>query len=110
MCGAMLKITFKESDSEILIKLDGRIAGPWVEELLQAWEPMSTRAAGKTTVLDVRDVTYANAEGTALLKRIYEETDAEVLATTPWARAFADEIKGMRAEMDGMEGDDVTEN
>ena len=52
-----------------------------------------SRVAGKRLVLDLRDVTYADASAAQLLREIYEQTNAQVVAGTVWTQSLAEYIK-----------------
>ena len=62
----MLKISQAgKSKSSITLKLEGRVVGPWVNELLQVCETLLTE--GLALILDLTDVTFADVDGVALL-------------------------------------------
>jgi anti-anti-sigma regulatory factor len=74
------------------IKLEGRVAGPWAEELDRAWTQASAGAATKELRIDLSDVTYADAIGKRVLGRIYAQTGAQLLTKGPWTQALAEEV------------------
>jgi len=80
------------------MKLEGRIAGPWAEELGRVWVKTAPRLASRKLVLDLSSVTYADADGTELLGKIYSQTRAEVLAETLWTRSLAEQITRFDAQ------------
>ena len=73
--------------------MEGRVAGAWTAELSRVWLESAPRLVGKGLVIDLRDVTYADAGATQLLREIYEQTHAELIAETVWARSLAELIK-----------------
>lgn len=75
-----------------MIKLEGRVAGPWTAELGRVWGETSPRLADRKVVLDLSDVTYADSSATELLLDIYSETHAEIVAGTVWTQSLADYI------------------
>jgi anti-anti-sigma regulatory factor len=83
----------QERAQDTLIKLEGRIAGPWTAELSRVWVESAPRIAGKKLVIDLRDVTYADAHATYLLCEIYQQTQAELIAGTVWSQSLAETIK-----------------
>lgn len=87
-----LRISIQESGNETLIKLEGRIAGPWTAELGRVWQETAPRLADRKVVLDLSDVTYADSGATELLLDMYAQTHAEVLAGTVWTQSLADYI------------------
>ena len=87
-----LRISVQESGNETLIKLEGRIAGPWTAELSRVWSETAPHVADRKVVLDLCDVTYADPAATKLLSDMYAQTHAEVLAGTVWTQSLADYI------------------
>ena len=49
----------------VTLKLEGRVVGPWVAELRQVCEKLLTE--GRALKLDLADVTFADADGVAVL-------------------------------------------
>jgi len=94
----MLRITVEENPKTIILKLEGRIAGPWAAELGRLWEQTAPALADRKLSLDLRGTTYADASGIQELKNIYSQTEAEILARTPWTQYLADEVKRKDAE------------
>jgi len=88
----MLKITQHrdaESKSMSLI-LEGRLGGPWVEELDTCWRQMAANSPGGA-VVDLTGVTFVDAEGKALLTRMWQQ-GAELRATGCLTRCIVEEI------------------
>jgi hypothetical protein len=88
-----LKISIEERSQDVQIKLEGRIAGPWTAELSRVWVEAAPRFAGKSLVLDLRDVTFADEGATKLLREIYQQSHAEIVAGTVWTQSLAERIK-----------------
>ena len=62
----MLKISGGQPDKQtITLRLEGRVAGPWVGELQRVCEPLKGNC--RTLALDLLDVSYADEEGVELL-------------------------------------------
>ena len=66
----MLRITKKESSESILLKLEGGIKGPWVDELEKTW---SALAEGTPVRVDLSGVSFVDERGRDLLLRIQEK-------------------------------------
>jgi anti-anti-sigma regulatory factor len=65
----MLKIDVTSRVGEpITMRLEGRMVGPWVDELRRACEPYL--GDGHTLVLDFSDVSFVDREGVALLRTL----------------------------------------
>jgi hypothetical protein len=89
----MLRISTSEDEKAVAIKLDGRVAGPWVDELVGAWKAIAPRLAKRKLLLDLRGVTFADEQGKRVLREIYAESRAEILARTAWSEYLAEEIR-----------------
>ena len=87
-----LRITIQENEIAMEIKLEGRMAGPLVDELTRFWKDKAPQLASRKLLLDLRDLTYADSGGTQALRNIFVETHAELLAGTPWTRFIAEQI------------------
>jgi hypothetical protein len=68
---AMLRITtVTDSDSERIIKLEGKLVGPWVDEVRRACE---ARAAPPARVrLDLAALSFVDAAGARLLRELMQ--------------------------------------
>ena len=64
----MLKISEPVANHAATLKLEGRLIGPWVDELKNACERYLT--AKQSIILDFADVTFADRTGLALLRRL----------------------------------------
>jgi hypothetical protein len=93
----MLRITFQDTDEAVEMRLEGRVAGPWASELDRVWVDTAPRLGSRRLVIDVHNVTYADAAGKDVLKAIYAKTHAEFVTNTPWARFLAEEVTASEA-------------
>jgi anti-anti-sigma regulatory factor len=69
----MLKITIHNSTNAATLNLEGRLAGPWVEELERSWRAVKDDSAEKPVIVDLCEVTFVDAEGRKLLSSMYEQ-------------------------------------
>ena len=88
-----LRITIQNGDNEITITLEGRVAGPWVAELNRVWLETAPKLGTKTLSIDLQNVTYADVLGKQALRKIYAQTHAKLIASSPWAQYLVGEIK-----------------
>lgn len=86
----MLRITIHDSARELRIKLEGKLSGPWVEELRQCWRTASSTTAGRTTSLDLSEVDFVDGEGQALLWEMHGQ-GVRLDAATPLIQALVEE-------------------
>jgi ABC-type transporter Mla MlaB component len=69
----MLRITLTERASGLTLSLEGKVSGPWVTELAQAWVQARERAAQAEITLDLRQVSFIDEPGRELLVRLHRE-------------------------------------
>jgi len=69
----MLRITIRKKPKPAAIKLEGKLAGPWVDELEREWSSISNEHPGKNVGVDIRGLTFIDAGGRKLLMRMYAE-------------------------------------
>lgn len=70
---AMLKITsVQKGPDDLLLIVEGRVLGPWVEELEVAVTQALASATGRV-VIDIAAVSYVDADGLMLLQRLRAE-------------------------------------
>jgi hypothetical protein len=50
------------------------------------------RLATKKLIIDLHNVTYADAAGKNVLRAIYAQTHAAFITNTPWAKFLAEEV------------------
>lgn len=65
----MLKITYKGTPDSTNVKLEGKLSGPWVDELERSWREYTRHPSGNVTI-DLSGVTYIDPEGKRLLSRM----------------------------------------
>jgi hypothetical protein len=87
----MLKITLHDSAGELRLRLEGKLSGPWVNELRQCWETASSTTAGRRTLIDLRDVDFVDAAGEDLLSDMCGR-GVEFHVASPLMRAVIDGI------------------
>jgi len=65
----MLKISQAgKANHSVTLKLEGRVVGPWVDELRQVCEALLTE--GRALRLDLADVTFVDADGVGVLANV----------------------------------------
>jgi hypothetical protein len=79
----MLRITVVESSANtITLRVEGRIAGPWLEELRRTCD--AHRGADSANLqLEVEDVGFVDAAGVAYLKELREQ-GARLIRVSPF--------------------------
>ena len=69
----MLKITIKETPTEMRWTLQGRLVVPWVRELGKSWNAAKQTRERRTCVVDLHDVTLIDEGGEKLLRTMAKE-------------------------------------
>lgn len=86
----MLKITKHPDAPSVSLRLEGRLAGPWVKELENCWLQMQANPQGRA-VVDLTGVTFVDVEGKALLTRMWQQ-GAQLHAVGCLNRCIVEEI------------------
>lgn len=91
----MLKITEQRSPeaNSVSLTLEGRLFGPWVEELNACCQRLSL-SQGSPAMIDLTGVTFIDADGRALLAGLWRE-GAELRASGCLTRCVVEEITGV---------------
>ena len=69
----MLKITTLTNAESTALRLEGRLAGPWVQELERCWDSVLGATTNHPLTVDLSAVTYVDSEGKDLLKKIHKQ-------------------------------------
>ena len=80
------------AESWVVMRLEGKVVGPWVEECHRAWESVLSDLGPKKLQLDLRGVTFVDGRGTEMLREIQRSSGAELLADSPLTKYFAEQI------------------
>ena len=87
----MLKVTTTNQNQTITLKLEGKLAGPWVQEVTRVWaDTASSPRSGY--VVDLRSVTFIDSSGQALLARMTRQ-GAKLIAADCLTSKIVDDIK-----------------
>lgn len=87
----MLKITTDKEAGRTRVKLEGRLAGPWVEELKQCWQ-QSAAAGEPVKVVELNEVIFIDAAGKKLLADMHRQGVALTACSGCMTRAITEEI------------------
>jgi len=87
----MLRITNTMRPEGATVVLEGRLAGPWVDELARCWKALTTTQDAGSICVQLDGVTFIDAAGKALLRTLREE-GAVFAASGCMTRAILEEI------------------
>ena len=63
----------QKTSDVVVLKLEGAVKGPWVEELRKAWLTSATMAAGEALRIDLAAVSFVDGRGRDLLLEMRRE-------------------------------------
>jgi len=69
----MLRITKQAELERTVLRVEGKLVPPWLQELENCWRacPQTNGGNNQPLVIDLRSVTFVGVEGKRLLSRIY---------------------------------------
>ena len=67
----MLRVTETQTEQGTWLILEGRLAGPWVDEVKRCWKRVLSRGTGAVTFVDVGGVLFIDRTGKALLRQMH---------------------------------------
>lgn len=67
----MLRITCTNESNSPTLKLEGKLAGAWVDEVKKAWRSIQQPAGGQALIVDLNEVTFMDRSGEELLKQMH---------------------------------------
>jgi len=68
----MLRISIDESEEAVVLRLEGQLIGPWVQDVEHCWRKTFTTLGSRTVQVDLSAVNFVDASGGALLLRMHE--------------------------------------
>jgi hypothetical protein len=93
----MLRITTDKNPHDLVLRLEGRLEGPWVAVLDQCFRSALTKRRGRRLCVDLNGVTFVDGQGKARLAEMYVR-GAELLGDGIEMKAIVAEIRTGRAE------------
>ena len=93
----MLRVTTKieEEHGKVTLKLEGKLAGPWVDEFERCCR--STLEKWKNVVVELDGVTFIDSKGKCLLAKIHGQ-GAKLTGTGLMTRSIIEEVSGCNGE------------
>jgi len=93
----MLRVTtnVEERQGKVTLKLEGKLAGPWVEEFERCWS--STVEKWNHVIVELAGVTFIDSKGKCLLAKIHGQ-GAKLVGTGLMTRSIIEEISNYDEE------------
>jgi ABC-type transporter Mla MlaB component len=85
----MLKITVQTEETRTVLELEGKLAGPWVQELESCWQQV--KAADRQLRISLKAVMFIDGAGKKLLAGMHRQ-GVELLAEGCMTKAIVDQI------------------
>lgn len=89
----MLRITLFEQNGLLIYKLEGDLAGEWVDELREHWFQSTAGSSRHREFIELNDVTRIDAAGLHLLS-VMHLAGVRFVATAPYTRSLLEEFEG----------------
>ena len=67
----MMRITRQQDGETITLKIEGCLAGEWVDEMKRCWDEVKTDVRQRAIRIDLTDVTFIDATGRELLAQMF---------------------------------------
>lgn len=67
----MMRIETKELDGELILEVEGRLAGAFVPELEQCWRAAQAKRPGRRIAVDLKGITCVDRSGRYLLQSMH---------------------------------------
>ena len=88
----MLRVTKRDTGTTFDLKLEGKLAGRWVDVVEQCWKQALEESAGRRGGVDLTAVTYVDGRGMELLGQMHRD-GARIHGATCLAQGIVEEIE-----------------
>ena len=69
----MLKISILDTPSKRQLLIEGKLVGPWTNELARVWRQATTDLNGRALIIDVKGLTTITEDGENVLLELMKE-------------------------------------
>jgi anti-anti-sigma regulatory factor len=88
----MLKITITNTATEERWTLHGRLVAPWVNELRASWKRAHRTAQGRTSIVNLDEVTFIDKSGERMLRSMSHQ-GAQFVASDVYVKHVLDRLR-----------------
>jgi len=88
----MLRITPLVAKQKAILRLEGKLTGPWVDELAKVWRRVWPHTGLKQIQVDLRAVSFVDERGKDVLQAM-RQGGAGFIASDPWITTLLAEIE-----------------
>jgi len=89
----MMRITRQQDGQTITLKIEGCLAGEWVNEMKRCWDEVKTDASRRAIRIDLTDVTFIDVAGRGLLAQMFA-SGAIAGAANVMTKAVVEQLTG----------------
>lgn len=86
----MLRVTVEHFDTHVVLKVEGRLKGSWVDELERCWLTVIRTVPNKAVRVELTSVSFVAPEGRELIGKM-AAAGVELIASGPMVKAIVDE-------------------
>ncbi len=97
LLAGMLRITTQHQDAGVVLRLEGCLQGPWVDELRNCWQRERAASGDQAIRIELVDVRFVDVAGKMLLSELHR-AGVEIGAHGCLMKAIRDEIVAGRAD------------
>jgi len=87
----MLRITADLNSDPIVLKVEGKLKGPWVTELEHCWQGARANCPGHRVRIELNDITFVEDRGKVLLTEMLH-SGVKFIATGPMMKSILEDI------------------
>lgn len=90
----MLRVTRSQEADKICLKLEGKLAGSWVDVVAQCWKQALAEGVGSAITIDLSAITYVDERGTELLHEMHAG-GVQLRATTCLGKGIVEQVRSL---------------
>jgi len=94
----MLQVTVEHADAHITLKLEGKLKGPWVDELERCWLTLASTAPDKPVRVDLTGVGFIAPEGGNLIRKM-AGAGVELIASGPTVDVIVNDVRAQNSHI-----------
>jgi len=103
----MLRITTSVEGSKVILKLEGKLAGPWVEEFERCWMGTASTYKNKRLVVDLTGLSFIDPPGKKVLASAHNQ-GAKLIGSGLLISSVIEEITGTGNKEESPPGHEAT--
>jgi anti-anti-sigma regulatory factor len=96
----MLRVTRSAAAGKTCFKLEGKLAGSWVDVVEECWRQAVAEGVPAPMAVDLSAITYVDGRGTDLLLQMHN-SGVELAATTCLGKGIVEQIRSCSEEPAG---------